>query len=196
MGRPPGSKNRRSSQSTGFVIRDTDDGEAVTAFDTHPAANGGTDTATGTGSADGGAADNIDRGYGFKPDGSPRLRRPNGSGPQKARKLPLDLKGIEAMLHSIHGMGALMLKIPELAISEQESAMMAQGIANVAKHYPDTAISEKTLAWSNLLMVMAGVYGTRAVAISNNRKREKVQAARAQAAQQAADNITPFTTRG
>jgi len=77
------------------------------------------------------------------------------------------------MLLSMHGMGAMMLKIPELALSEQESAMMAAGIANVAKHYPDTIVSEKTLAWSNLAMVMIGVYGTRTIAIANNRKRER-----------------------
>lgn len=199
MGRPPGSTNKRKNGGNAYVVPSLDGGKIgspeITDFDNgsgseYDDARDAAGTTTSVDGADAGGNSgpasgepdqygHYDRGYGKKPDGSWRQRRANGEGSQgrtasqARRKIPLDLKGIEAMLLSMHGMGAMMLKIPELALSEQESAMMAAGIANVAKHYPDTIVSEKTLAWSNLAMVMIGVYGTRTIAIANNRKRER-----------------------
>lgn len=42
--------------------------------------------------------------------------------------------------------------------------MLAQGAADVARHY-NVAISEKTQDWANFLMALSAVYGTRFVAL-------------------------------
>lgn len=60
---------------------------------------------------------------------------------------------------------------PELEIDKSESQNLAQAIAEVTKHY-DVEVAEKTIAWSNLLMVCGMIYGTRIVAIRNRHKNE------------------------
>ncbi len=59
-----------------------------------------------------------------------------------------------------------MLKTPELVLTSEESKELAAAIAQVASHY-DTSLSPKFASWAGLAGVMAGVYGTRAMAVRN-----------------------------
>jgi hypothetical protein len=186
MGRPLGSKNKpKSGSDTGdtfFLPAGIGSAENVDDQDI-PVSFGSTDGSEQSGKGD--------LGYGFHDNGKPRKRAPNGTRTEtKAEnkaKLYQNLAGIETMLLSIHAMMAAITHTPEIALSVEESKALSLGIANVAKHYPATVVNEKTLAWMNLGMLVMGVYGTRAVAISNNRKRKKRAAA-----EQAAGNVTPF----
>lgn len=60
-------------------------------------------------------------------------------------------------------MAASFSQIKELELAEDEAAKMAQAIARVAALY-DVGASERTLAWTNLMVCMGGIYGTRAFA--------------------------------
>jgi len=68
---------------------------------------------------------------------------------------------------------ATMMRTPEMSLSPEEARNLAVSAANVAKHYPNTGIDAKTMAWMQLAMVAMGVYGTRAMAITNNRRSRK-----------------------
>jgi hypothetical protein len=65
-----------------------------------------------------------------------------------------------------------------LALDESEARELAKAAAEVQKHY-DSVIDPKTLAWVQLGMVAASVYGPRVIAINFRHKAEK--AARIQA---------------
>ena len=73
----------------------------------------------------------------------------------------------------MHQIMAAGLQTPELALDPSESKAIAEGIQNVAQHYP-VAIDPKTMAWINLGIVCSSVYGPRMVAIGiNKNKRQK-----------------------
>jgi len=69
-------------------------------------------------------------------------------------------------------------KTAELALSPPEAKSLAEAVANVSRHY-DVSVSAKALDWSNLVMALGMVYGTRLIAIRTNRR-----AARARSVQQ------------
>ena len=68
-------------------------------------------------------------------------------------------------------------KAPELALDKDEAEKLAAALANVAAYYP-MVINPKYLAWIQLGTVCAGVYGTRAIAISIRLKKEREEKAR------------------
>lgn len=61
-------------------------------------------------------------------------------------------------------MAAIAVRAPELALTTDETKVLAGAITDVAKHYPHN-IDAKMIAWSNLMMVALGLYGSRAFAI-------------------------------
>ena len=69
------------------------------------------------------------------------------------------------------GLG-IMLKAPELELSDDEAKQYAKGVAMVARHY-DMGASAKTLDWFNLMTTMASIYGVRVIAIAARRKAER-----------------------
>jgi hypothetical protein len=85
-------------------------------------------------------------------------------------KTPKNLASIEKMLYSIHLMGSKIVH-PIIALDNDEAKQLSDAIQEVARHYP-VGLTEKQLAWANLLMVAGSIYGTRvaAVMISNNKK--------------------------
>lgn len=161
----------------------------------------GDDTGTGT-DADGGEASNgifasIGEAFGIDSTGADagtdstptrkKRGRPPGSGKvgakTKTKTVQTSLEGIEGILLSLHMMGAAMLKVPELALSDGEAAKLSEAIGRVAALY-DFGASEKTLAWVNLAVCCGGVYGTRLFAYNLRVKAEAEKKRR--------DKVTPF----
>jgi hypothetical protein len=89
----------------------------------------------------------------------------------KKKEVPLHLAGIEALLLSVHTMGAAILNVPELALDPKEAHSLAEAVSNVAQFY-DIPADPKTVAWINLGMCGMTIYGTRALAYSNRLKME------------------------
>lgn len=63
-------------------------------------------------------------------------------------------------------MGAEMFKLPELELDKEESAKLADAIADVSKYYV-TAFDPKKIAWVHLAVIAGGIYGTRFFAFRN-----------------------------
>lgn len=166
-GRPPGSRNRANAipdpdvdenspgiDATGNPV-DSDTGVAV-----DPAAAFGADI---RGSDDSGTARTDD---GTAP--KRRGRRPGSSN----KKASLDLSGLEAILLSVHTMGAVALKSPELAIGKDEAEKLASAINQVQQYYPMT-VDPKTMAWLNLAGIAGMIYVPRLILMAKRQKVEK-----------------------
>ena len=69
-------------------------------------------------------------------------------------------------------MCASFLQVPELAIDENEAKLLADAVANVAKHY-DFLPDLRTQAWFNLFMIAGPIYGMRIWAIRNKSAQTK-----------------------
>lgn len=123
--------------------------------------------------------------FGRFPDGRPRKRAPNGSRSAGGRntgkpgrpakpnsKTAGDLAGI---LCGIHSMLAMMTKIDELEIDEEESRELVEAGMRVAELYEVPLPSEKVLAWVGLSKAVANVYGTRVGALMIKKKRRGKQ---------------------
>lgn len=76
---------------------------------------------------------------------------------------------------------AMILKQQELQLDQPESELLAKAMVDVSSHYGFQP-SSKAVAWTNLIMVAGAIYGTRLVAIRNNRiaTRRETRAAQTQ----------------
>jgi hypothetical protein len=75
------------------------------------------------------------------------------------------------MLVGVHAVIAMRTQTPELAITEDEGKAFMKSAQNVLRHY-SVQTTQKTLDWVAFLGVAAGMYGTRAFAISVRRQAE------------------------
>lgn len=109
-------------------------------------------------------------------DGTPRKRRGRkpGSGNASKKAAALDISGVEKILFSAHMMLAHATGMDELSIDQSEANQLASAVSNVARHYAVEA-SQVTLDWVNLVMALGMIYGTRGIAIRNNRKKKPQQ---------------------
>lgn len=108
-------------------------------------------------------------------DAPKRRGRPPGyspSGKQKASNLIADL---EALLLSVHFMGAKLLAIPELELDESEAAKLSSSLKNVAKYY-SVNIDPKKLAMFELSTTALAIYGPRVIAVVKNHSDHKKEA--------------------
>lgn len=149
-------------------------GEPVSAVDS---ASGGNDFAPGlilidpgnigdSGSNNGSATDTA----GDTP--KRRGRKPGSTYASKKGAANLDVNGVESILYSAHAMLAGIFKAQEFALDKTEAKSLAEAISNVSRHY-DVAATQKSIDWTNLLMVCGMVYGTRFVAMRENRKAKR-----------------------
>ena len=99
-----------------------------------------------------------------EPERKRRGRKPGSVNTGTKKKGAPDLAGVTLILASVHGLAAIMLDTPELALADSEAKVLSTSICEVMKHYP-TEASEKALAWTNLVIVAGGIYGTRIMAI-------------------------------
>ena len=84
-------------------------------------------------------------------------------------------------LMSLHTMVAAAIKVHEAEISEEEARKIAEATARVASFYTG-AMSDKAQAWSALMIVLGGVYGSRAVAYMLRQRAERESLAEARRA--------------
>jgi hypothetical protein len=71
----------------------------------------------------------------------------------------------------------------ELKIEPEEAHEIREGAEALAREYPITGVSAKTLAWIKFSTALGKVYATRAVVIRDkmrDRKRQQAEASRAQ----------------
>ncbi|RPJ42578.1 MAG: hypothetical protein EHM21_12615 [Chloroflexi bacterium] len=69
------------------------------------------------------------------------------------------------MLLSIHLGLATSLKVPEIELSEQEAARLADAIARVQAEFPETKLPPRVIVLMNLAGVAGAIYGQRIVAV-------------------------------
>jgi hypothetical protein len=81
------------------------------------------------------------------------------------------------MFVGVHAMLAMRTHTPELQMSEDEAKAFARATQNVMRHY-DVQTTQKTLDWISFAGITAGIYGTRALAISERVKEERRTGAR------------------
>lgn len=62
-------------------------------------------------------------------------------------------------------------KTPEIELSKEESAKLADATANVARHY-NIRTQQKTMDWANLFIAMGVTYGPRAYMIRARQRQE------------------------
>lgn len=127
-----------------------------------PASIGGPDAGSG------GDSDPVKRGRG----------RPRGSGNGGTRRSSttkgpqIDINGLEKILLSGHAMLAGIAKTPELELDAMEAKDLATAAAAVARHY-DMTMTAKAMDWTNLIMTLGAVYGTRLMAVRMRRTMER-----------------------
>jgi hypothetical protein len=118
---------------------------------------------------------------------APRKRgRPRGSTTVNRKATQATAANLEALLYSLHLMGASFLKMPEFAITEAEAKNLADATERVTALYDLSLLSEKTVAWIHLTIIAAGTYGPRYVAVSTRKKEAKIPVAPAP--------VSPFPT--
>ena len=87
-----------------------------------------------------------------------------------AAQATVDLNNI---LFSMHLMGASLLKMPSLVLTEDEAKRLAESITRVTELYDVPIMDEKTRAWLNLSIVGFEVYGTRIIAEMAERRKKQ-----------------------
>jgi hypothetical protein len=109
------------------------------------------------------------------PGGTTQARSAGGRFGAKAAPTPVDIPTLAKQLKGVHQMGAMMLGLPMLVLSDPEAVMLAEGFAAVAREY-DLSISGKTGATLQLLAAAAVVYVPRMIAVDVYIKQKKASA--------------------
>lgn len=139
-------------------ISDTDGGDVDTSSFLDPATLAGDSGSTGTGKRRGRKPGSRNRATGT----------PGKSASQTSHS-------ISNILFSMHMMASVFFKTPELSMEEEEAKELATAITRVTELYDVPMMDEKTMAWINLAMVGAKIYGPRAVAVTVNKKNKPRQ---------------------
>lgn len=86
-----------------------------------------------------------------------------------------------ALLVTAHTIASMITGMEELDVEKEE----AQELADALIAIPEVSrwVSDKTSGWANLGLVCLKIYGTRFVAIRNNRKRKPVSVIRGEVQQ-------------
>lgn len=112
--------------------------------------------------------------------------------PERTRKSASEATSdLAGLLYSLHFMGAAFLKIPDMALTEDESRNLATAVVRVTELYDLPLMSEEARAWINLTMVAGNVYGTRIASHAIEAKRARTAA---REATQQPGSPTPINT--
>ncbi len=132
--------------------------------------DGGTGTGTGTGTD---AGTGTGTGTGRKPRADKGRPRGPRAGGQATISLGVGVAdSLKDVLAGVHLALSMALRVPEIALTEEQSKALAEATANVLRHY-DMAVSVKAMDWTRLVMTLAAVYGTKAVMIRARMARDK-----------------------
>ena len=94
-----------------------------------------------------------------------RGRKPGSTNKRKTETI--SVSGLESILLNIHNMLSIVTSVPEIALDPTEAKTLAEGAANVARHYDLGVTTQKALDWSNLIGIVAITYGSRIIAVRN-----------------------------
>lgn len=107
----------------------------------------------------------------LSPTGRKRRRR-RGSEPRAAKgqekTTKLSVSSVEAILLSSHQMLSVVTGLQSIDIGKAKADMLATGIVNVARHYPNSAIDPRLVDWFNLFMACGICYQPVASEIRDN----------------------------
>lgn len=104
-----------------------------------------------------------------------QARGPGGRFGGKQAAPPVDIPLLAKQLKGIHQMGAMMLGLPMLQLTDPEANMLADAFAAIAREY-DIALSGKTAATLQLLGTAAMIYVPRMLLIDQYVKQKKAAA--------------------
>lgn len=112
-----------------------------------------------------------------KPDGRTRAgraaRATDAGTPAAASESNLaSVLSLKDLLLTVHMSASMLLKVEELALEIDEADKLAKAIEDLAKFYP-VAIDPKKIAWANLGITAAQIYGTRIMAYRLRMANEK-----------------------
>lgn len=107
-----------------------------------------------------------------KLDKRTKAGRTVGASDTVQKEVPDSLVDLTKLLLSWHEMGAAMLSIEELQLTEDEAQSLSDGIKEVAKYYP-THIDPKKIAVVNLIGVAGAIYAPRVFAYRKRVKTER-----------------------
>lgn len=102
-----------------------------------------------------------------------RGRKPGSRNKSRGTSATQATADVSGILFTIHLFIANFVKNEILAITKEESDQLAAAITRVTELYEIPLLSEKHMAFLNLAMVSGGIYGTRFVALSMQKKKEK-----------------------
>lgn len=91
---------------------------------------------------------------------------------------------VEALVTMVHTWASVLLKTPELMLSQDESKQLSESYAEFSQYHEVPLLTPKRMSEVNLIGCMLALYGTRFVAIRNRRKNEHNTS-----------NVTPITVR-
>ena len=99
-----------------------------------------------------------------------RKRRGRKPGVKNRKTVSETTQTLEAILYSAHLMASNFLRIPELALTEDESKLLSAAVLRVSELYELPLLNEKAMAWINLTLVAGTIYGPRIVAAGRKPK--------------------------
>jgi len=112
-----------------------------------------------------------------------RKRRGRKPGSKNGTKRATATETVEPFLMMAHQWASVLLKTPEIALSQMEAKQLSDSYSVFCKHHDVPVLSEKRMSEINLIATAFVIYGPRLVAIRNRSKRERVNSAR---------NVTEF----
>jgi hypothetical protein len=112
-----------------------------------------------------------------------RKRGPNKRTTGKTGKAKAEAS-VEPFLLMAHNWAAVLLKTPEIALSEMEAKQLSDAYSNFCEYHEIPILTPKRMSEIDLIAAMCLVYGSRFVAVRNRMKEDK--------AAKRARNITPI----
>lgn len=105
-------------------------------------------------------------------NGERRTRKPRAAYGSKKRGKEKN-QNIEPLITMVHTWGAILLKTPELMLTETESKKLSESYAMFCEHHEVPVLTEKRMSEINLCVAVLSIYGPRLVAVKNRKKNER-----------------------
>lgn len=107
-------------------------------------------------------------------DSTSRVRKPRAAyGSRKGTRKQEKNQNIEPLVTMVHTWGAILLKTPELMLSDVESKKLSESYAQFCEHHEVPVLTAKRMSEINLIVAVLSIYGPRLVAVKNRKKAER-----------------------